>query len=498
MDADPTTPTPTATPASALALHGALATLAVVFALRWGEVPASGEDPSTPLREALQARAPDVVLLGNSMLRFGVDALLVDELLAEAGVDLRVAVHAVDATFTPYWYLVLKNVVLATRARPALVGLLFADPMLTSMRLSMDEANVERLRHVARTVEPELWRAWLQQSEGTSHRVRLELRALFPLYRVRAALRTGLLEAARALPGALLGGAWPRWEEARAAVMPLRVDDPDAPDAPPPIGRDPAEHDVLYDFERDIDRSLLPSFLALARAGGFDLALLRFRRGPWAEVTTAPSGEARRRYARALDAWADEHGALRLDFVTDPLLTPERYTGPDHLDDAGRVLFSARVAQVLARWDALRRDPLLDDGQRAAVLREALAAWTGQGDPTPFATVVHEVEIPAAAITHVRGHLYRATLPLGDDAEQTRWLARGDDVEAPRRSPWALLEDGRPLGPSHSAHHAIVASGAGRFSHWEDEVLFSSSDGTSPITNGRTYVLRFERPVLER
>ena len=456
-------PTPTATPASALVLHGALATLAVVFALRWGEVPASGEDPSGPLRDALQATPPDVLLLGNSMLRFGVDALLVNELLAEAGVDLDVALHGVDATFTPYWYLVLKNVVFAARDSPELVGLLFVDPMLTSVRLSMDEANVERLRHVARTMEPELWRAWLQQSEGTSQRVRLELRARFPLYRVRTALRAGLVEAARELPEALLGAAWPRWEQARAAVMPVRVDDPDAPIVAAPIERDPAQHDVLYDFERDVDRSLLPAFFALARAEGVELALLRFRRGPHAELTTAPSAEIRLRYGRALDAWAAERAALLLDFGRDPVLGREHYVGPDHLDDAGRVFFSARIAQVLARWDALRRDAALDPEQRVDLLRRAFAAWTDDDDPTPFATVVHEVEIPAGAIAHVRGRLFRAPLPLGDDAEQTRWLARGDDVDAPRRSPWALLEDGRPLGPSHSAHHAIVASGGGRF-----------------------------------
>ena len=50
-----------------------------------------------------------------------------------------------------------------------------------------------------------------------------------------------------------------------------------------------------------------------------------------------------------------------------------------------------------------------------------------------------------------------------------------------------LFEDGRPLGPAHSAHADIRLLGRGRFSHWGPAVYFSTSDNSNPSTNGRRY-----------
>jgi len=63
-----------------------------------------------------------------------------------------------------------------------------------------------------------------------------------------------------------------------------------------------------------------------------------------------------------------------------------------------------------------------------------------------------------------------------------------DSVMAPMRSPFLLFENDRALGPAHSAHADIAALGNGRFSHWTAAgFIFSSSDGTNPQSNRRTY-----------
>ena len=56
-----------------------------------------------------------------------------------------------------------------------------------------------------------------------------------------------------------------------------------------------------------------------------------------------------------------------------------------------------------------------------------------------------------------------------------------------------LFEDGEPLGPPHSAHADIRLLGGGRFSHWGAQVYFSTSDGSDPRSNGRSYVVRESR-----
>lgn len=56
-------------------------------------------------------------------------------------------------------------------------------------------------------------------------------------------------------------------------------------------------------------------------------------------------------------------------------------------------------------------------------------------------------------------------------------------------SPVFVFEGPDQLQFPHSLHDQIAQYGAGRFSHWGDYVLFSSSDNSDPRTNGRTYRL---------
>ena len=84
------------------------------------------------------------------------------------------------------------------------------------------------------------------------------------------------------------------------------------------------------------------------------------------------------------------------------------------------------------------------------------------------------------------GLAWYVTLPPG-------WEADADDVDHQRRSTAVLLEDGRALGPAHAVHATIRERGGGAYSHWLDQVYFSTPDGSDPRTNGREYVLERRR-----
>lgn len=85
----------------------------------------------------------------------------------------------------------------------------------------------------------------------------------------------------------------------------------------------------------------------------------------------------------------------------------------------------------------------------------------------------------------------RAALePLRGPFEKGRgrsWVARlpelrgkGDDARPPRGSTLMLYDRGRPLGLAHFTHDHVARFGGGRFSHWDDYLLFSTPDGTDP------------------
>jgi Dolichyl-phosphate-mannose-protein mannosyltransferase len=64
-----------------------------------------------------------------------------------------------------------------------------------------------------------------------------------------------------------------------------------------------------------------------------------------------------------------------------------------------------------------------------------------------------------------------------------------------RPSPAQLWEEGALLGPANSVHADVRAKGSGRFSFWGRHLYFSSSDNTSPGTNGRRYEVRWPWPL---
>lgn len=66
-------------------------------------------------------------------------------------------------------------------------------------------------------------------------------------------------------------------------------------------------------------------------------------------------------------------------------------------------------------------------------------------------------------------------------------IMQGDTSEKPENSTLLLFEDDIPLGPAHSIHDEIHSLGMGRFSHWYNYLYFSTSDGSDPNKNGRTY-----------
>lgn len=98
-------------------------------------------------------------------------------------------------------------------------------------------------------------------------------------------------------------------------------------------------------------------------------------------------------------------------------------------------------------------------------------------------------------VNRERGLRVTVPLPLGQVRQEEgkaffAWLGLGRSDASDGPSTLELLEDGRPLGPAHTGHADVRRLGGGRFSHWYEAVLFSTSDDSDPRTNGRRYEVR--------
>jgi hypothetical protein len=97
----------------------------------------------------------------------------------------------------------------------------------------------------------------------------------------------------------------------------------------------------------------------------------------------------------------------------------------------------------------------------------------------------HRVRIEPANIAVEKG--YAVIAPIRPPSIPLVEL-RSDSPNDLNISRLELFENDRRLGPPHTLHQNIWEQGGGRFSHWQGQIYFSSSDRSNPSTNGREYV----------
>ena len=97
--------------------------------------------------------------------------------------------------------------------------------------------------------------------------------------------------------------------------------------------------------------------------------------------------------------------------------------------------------------------------------------------------------IGAASLSRLDGAGAVFVAPMPFDKAWLRPLA--DIPTAPHRSDLELFEDGRRLGPPHASAEGLAAgNGAYSFSNEGTEILFTTSDGSDPGENRRSYTYR--------
>ncbi|GEM_PF-2339769 len=87
--------------------------------------------------------------------------------------------------------------------------------------------------------------------------------------------------------------------------------------------------------------------------------------------------------------------------------------------------------------------------------------------------------LPMRSMKFRGGHCWSVDVP--------QFAAEADDSSC-EPSSVLVFEDDLCLGPGHSTHELVKEAGHGAFSHWEGSLLISSSDGSNPSTNGRSYM----------
>lgn len=332
-----------------------LLTLAVPLGLRGvhrqnaGDVPASylpaleGPRVREPFEpgtiEELRAMQPGFVIIGDSMAGTRVDPGHLTSLVR------RPVAPILQAGSGPaYWYLVLKNWVIASGVRPRAVFIFFRDTNLTNVMFRLDDRYRWMIDRVAGEREDELNAAIAAVTAGPWHRAQSAIDRVYGAEAARAWMEPGVAAGIGrvVVPGRRRRTAFIADMNARFGLEHL---------APIDAADLQAAEDREADFGGYVDRSVLPLMLRDARAAGLTLCFVRVQRRP-AGGRPPYQSAALRRYVDDLRQYIEAHGALWRDDTGDPDLTIDMYEDGDHVDRSARTrytgIFFDRLRSVLA------------------------------------------------------------------------------------------------------------------------------------------------------
>lgn len=266
----------------------------------------------------LQRLDPGFVVIGDSMAGTRIDERRLGELSGRPVAPLLQA-----GSGSAFWYLALKNWVIASGIHPRCVFIFFRDTNLTDVMFRLDEQFRWSVDMVAGDREDELNAVIASRTEGPWFRVHSLVDRVYEADRARRWLEP----AVTSWPAEVLIPSRRRRTEflantnTRFGLEHLRP--MEAADIQASADRD-------ADFGRYVNRSVLPLMVRDAKRAGLTLCFVRVQRRP---VGNRPPEQspALRRYVRDLAAYIEASGQVFRDDTGDPELTLEMYEDGDHI-----------------------------------------------------------------------------------------------------------------------------------------------------------------------
>lgn len=312
-----------------------LGLLVVVLASRSVEPPARRPfDEKTVKR--LRAMRPDWVLIGNSLVNTRFHERTLNQLLAPK----RASVLGVSGSKSAVWYLTLKNQVLPV-TRPRRVLIFFYGYELTSPRQRALGAEHFQVDRVSRGDEPVVERK-LADVDGPVARLRWELGRLAPVERLHRLVDEPLDDLATRVSELFA----PEPDRARRkrelnevfALGNLRS---------VPAAAQQLALEGTGDFSRDLDSSLLPDIIEVAKDAGVPLTFIRIRTRELAEGGTLEPAEVR--YLKELEAYLHAQGAKYVDMGGEAWESIDLYGEGHHISRRYTTLYTRLFVEHMRR-----------------------------------------------------------------------------------------------------------------------------------------------------
>lgn len=293
---------------------------------------------NTRFQTKIDEQASDIVLLGNSILKKGVDTILLEEKLGRAVTDI-----SVNGSTTPVWYLLLKNNIAISQHRPITVFIFFKDERLTTVGSLDTPLLQEHIQKFGGAVEP-LFDAiaydlsWLDRlalnylspyayQDDLQDILERPFKYMFPLAyfdvdreAIDNSVETAFSNANMNID--LLN------QELAASSIYGNIDSE---------GR----------FQDKLEQSFLPHMIELARANNIELVFVRMKSK---NNLLGPDPEKLQQYFQRLGDYLATENISFWDYSNEPTIQEIHFEDNDHLNPLGEALFTEILAKDMLTY----------------------------------------------------------------------------------------------------------------------------------------------------
>lgn len=321
-----------------------LAFLSVAIPLRYGiryPRPVGPLFDSFYKRDGLRdiaTKKPQIVMVGDSVFMLGVDRAQLAE-----GTGKTVYGIGVAGSASALWYAVLERDVIPSPYKPEILIIVFRDTMLTTPGYRVHGSYFTQLDEYATPddtlIIERAYTNLLNPLEKVSER-------FFPLYGSRLSLRAALDRLLRySANGWFLDCDRGCTDVAMGTVFGAgNIEQNLLSDA---IG---TAESYLYspqalDFDSQLERSFLPEIVRITRENGIRLVLVRTKTLRFPDEETEPL--ELKTYMNKMSAYLEANDVVLLDYGQEPSLEDRFFYDPLHLNEDGRVIFTALLIEAL-------------------------------------------------------------------------------------------------------------------------------------------------------
>lgn len=286
----------------------------------------------------LEQYKPQIVLMGNSMLTYGIDSRAFTSY-----VQKRTLRFSRGGSASAWWYLGLKNVIAESHNKPKVVVVFFRDHYLTKPEYRVNDTFKLSVNDMANDQEPLLDR--LAYLNGMDYPTYL-LSKISPLFQQKDNLRKNVESFIKTTCVAnLLGSNTETIDAAMTTVFDKRKMNQQRLTASQQAEQSKASKDKVT-FQNTVKKSFLPHMIDIAEKNDIHLVFVRVKRRR--DIIPNSQSQHIKNYMVSIQAYLTAKNIELFDFSDDQNLTLEHYADGDHLNPTkGKPLFTKMVANAL-------------------------------------------------------------------------------------------------------------------------------------------------------